>query len=118
MGLFDNLGGSLGGLLQQAAGGSMQELLSGALAKTNFGSLQGLVDQLQQGGLGDQVKSWLGNGSNLPVSEAQLQAALGSDQVKQLAAKFGVPVDGVLELLSKHLPAAVDSASPDGTLQS
>jgi uncharacterized protein YidB (DUF937 family) len=119
MGLFDNLGGSLGGLLQQAAaGGSMQDMLSAALAKTNFGNLQGLVDQLQQGGLGDQVKSWLGNGSNLPVSEAQLEAALGSEQVRQLAAKFGVPVDGVLELLSKHLPAAVDQASPNGTLPS
>jgi uncharacterized protein YidB (DUF937 family) len=118
MGLFDNLGGSLGGLFQQAAGGGMSEVISGALAKTNFGGLQGLVDQLQQGGLGDQVKSWLGNGTNMPVTQEQLEAALGSDQVRQLAEKFGVPVDGVLEFLSRHLPAAVDQASPGGTLQS
>ena len=118
MGLFDNLGGSLGGLLQQAAGGAMPEVLSAALAKTNLGSLQGLVAELQQGGLGDQVKSWLGNGSNMPVSSEQIQAALGSDQVRQLAEKFGVPVDGALDFLSKHLPAAVDQASPDGTLPS
>jgi uncharacterized protein YidB (DUF937 family) len=63
------------------------------LAKTNLGDLQGLVAQLQQGGLGNQVQSWLGNGANLPVSPDQLRAALGSDQVSELAQHFGVSPD-------------------------
>jgi uncharacterized protein YidB (DUF937 family) len=92
-------------------------LISAALAKTNLGNLQGLLDQLQQGGLNSQVNSWLGSGANMAVSPAQLQAALGSEQVEQLAAHFGVPVDAALKLLADHLPAAVDRASPDGTLQ-
>ena len=87
------------------------------MAKTNLGDLQGLVNQLQQGGLGDQVKSWLGNGANMKVTPEQLRAALNSDQVKQIAQHFGVPVDEALKVLAQHLPAAVDQASPNGTIQ-
>lgn len=112
MGLLNNIGGMVGQLAEGAAPG----LISVALAKTNLGDMQGLVNQLQQGGLGDQVKSWLGNGSNIPVTADQLRAALGNDQVKQLAEHFGVPVDTVLKQLAEHVPAAVDQASPNGTL--
>lgn len=118
MGLLDNLGGSLSGVVGQVTAVAAPGLISAVLAKTNLGDLQGIVNQLQQGGLGEQVKSWLGNGSNLPVTPQQLQAALGDEHVQQLAQHFGVPVDQVLKLLSEHLPAAVDQASPDGTLQS
>jgi uncharacterized protein YidB (DUF937 family) len=114
MGLYDKLGGILGEVTAAAA----PTLISAALSKTNMGDLQGMVTKLQQGGLGAQVQSWLGNGSNLPVSAEQLQAALGDEHVKQLAEHFGVPVDKVLSLLSEHLPQAVDKASPNGTLES
>src|SRR5271169_984483 len=112
MGLLDNLGGMVG----QMAAGAAPALISAALAKTNLGNLQGLANQLQQGGLGDQVKSWLGNGANMSVTPDQIRAALGNEQVKQLAEHFGVPVDAALKLLAEHVPAAVDQASPNGTL--
>jgi uncharacterized protein YidB (DUF937 family) len=114
MALFDKLGGILGQVTAAAA----PALISAALAKTNMGDLQGLVAKLQQGGLATQVQSWLGSGGNMPVSAEQLKAALGDEHVQQLAAQFGVPVDKVLQLLSEHLPQAVDQASPNGTLQS
>ena len=79
-----------------------------------MGNLQGIVDQLQQGGLGDQVKSWLSNGPNMTVTPDQIKSALGNDQVQQLAQHFGIPVDAALKLLADHLPAAVNQASPDG----
>jgi uncharacterized protein YidB (DUF937 family) len=66
-------------------------LIAEALKQTNLGDLQGMVDQLQQAGLGPQVRSWLGNGANVLVTPEQLGAALGDEQVRQLAAKFGVP---------------------------
>jgi uncharacterized protein YidB (DUF937 family) len=113
MGLLDNLGGALGKLTEEAA----PALISEALAKTNLGNLQGLVNQLQQGGLGDQVKTWLGNGGNQPITADQLRAALNNDQVKQIAAHFGVPVDKALDMLAKYIPSAVDQASPNGKLQ-
>jgi uncharacterized protein YidB (DUF937 family) len=41
---------------------------------------------------------------------------LGNDAVKQLAAKYNIPVDQIAELLAHQLPVAVDHASPDGKL--
>jgi uncharacterized protein YidB (DUF937 family) len=114
MGLLDSL---LGGNLNQLEANALPALISAALAKTNLGNLQGLVNQLQAGGLGPQVQSWLGNGANLPVSPDQLRAALGSEQVRQMAQHFGVDPDAALKLLAEHLPGAVDQASPNGTLQ-
>src|SRR5262245_38475237 len=117
MGLLDQLGGSLKGILGSVAGAEAPALISAMLAKTNLGNLQGLVDQLQQGGLGDQVKSWLSNGPNMPITPDQLKTALGSDQMKQIAEHFGVPLDDALKMLSDHLPDVVDEASPNGTIQ-
>src|SRR6516165_2462502 len=37
-----------------------------------LGGLGGLLNKLQQGGLGDQTKSWVGSGQNQPVSPNQL----------------------------------------------
>ncbi len=118
MGLLDQLGGSLKGVLGSVAAAEAPALISAALAKTNMGNLQGLVDQLQQGGLGEQVKSWVGNGANLQVTPEQIQSALGNDQLKQLAQHFGVDPDAVAKLLADHLPTVVDQASPNGSVQS
>jgi uncharacterized protein YidB (DUF937 family) len=117
MGLFDNIGGALKGVVGQVVAAEAPALISAVLAKTNLGDLQGLVAKLQQGGLNDQVRSWLGNGTNLPVTPDQLRAALGNEQVQQLARQLGLPVDAALKLLAEHVPAAVDQASPNGTLQ-
>ena len=116
MGLLDTVSNALKGALGQDQEG-MPALITAALAQTNLGGLQGLVAKLQQGGLQDQVQSWLGSGSNLPVTPGQIQAALGNEHVRQLAERFGLPVDGALQLLAQHLPTAVDKASPGGTLQ-
>jgi uncharacterized protein YidB (DUF937 family) len=117
MGLLDQLGGSLKGVLGSVAAAEAPGLITAALAKTNMGNLQGLVDQLQQGGLANQVNSWLGNGANIQVTPEQIQSALGNDQLKQLAQRFGVDTDAVAKLLAEHLPTVVDQASPNGSIQ-
>ena len=117
MGLFDNIGASLRGMIGDVGSAAGPALISAVLSKTKIGALQGLVNRLQQGGLDTQVRSWLGNGANLPVSPDQLRAALDNDQVRQLAQHFGVSPDAALKLLSEHLPGVVDQASPSGTIQ-
>jgi uncharacterized protein YidB (DUF937 family) len=117
MGLLDQFGGSLKSVIGSLAAAEGPAVLSALLAKTNLGSLQGLVDQLQQAGLGDQVKSWLSDGANMKVTPEQIRAALGSDQVKQIAQHFGVPVDQALKMLADNLPGVVDQASPNGKIQ-
>ena len=80
------------------------------------GGLSAIVAKLEQAGFGDQVKSWIGTGQNLPITADQLKQVLGSDTVRQLAAKYNIPIDQVTEVLANQLPLAVDQASPNGKL--
>ena len=119
MGLFDNLnlGNLLKGALGQVESAALPTLINTVLARTQYHDLNGLVTALQQGGLDTQVKSWLGNGANMPITADQLRAALGNDQVRQLAQHFGVDPDAALKLMAEYLPAVVDKASPNGTIK-
>ena len=112
--IFGNAMKGIAGQLETAA---LPAILSQVLGKTNLGSVGGLLQQLQQSGLGPQVASWLGNGANMPVSVDQLKQALGDQHLRQLATQFGIPVDQLLGQLAQHLPAAVDHMSPNGTLE-
>jgi uncharacterized protein YidB (DUF937 family) len=118
MGIFDELSSSpaIKGALGQLEAAVVPVVLSEVLGTGAQGGLSAIVAKLQQSGLGGQVSSWLGNGQNLPITADQLKQVLSNDQVKQLAAKFGIPVDQVLDVLAKQLPASVDHASPNGTL--
>jgi uncharacterized protein YidB (DUF937 family) len=119
MGLLDelNLGDALRGATGQIEASAAPTLINALLAKTPLGNLDGLLAQLQQGGLGPQVQSWLGNGANQPISADQLKAVLGNSQVQEIARHLGLPVDAALSMLSQHLPAVVDQASKAGQLQ-
>jgi uncharacterized protein YidB (DUF937 family) len=118
MGLFDEIvSGALKGVMGQAEQSLLPGLLSQLLANTNLGSVGGLLQQLQQGGLGGQVASWLGNGANHAISPDQLRSALGSEQLQQMAQAAGLPIDKLLAILAQQLPQTVDKMSPNGTLQ-
>jgi len=118
MGILDELGNSpaLKGMLGQLGSTVIPVVLSEVLGNGSQGGLSAIVAKLEQSGLGDQVKSWIGSGQNLPITAEQLQQVLGSDTVRQLAAKFNIPVDELAKVLAQQLPAAVDHASPDGKL--
>jgi len=118
MGLFDQMSGALKGVIATELAKNAPTLINAALAKTNLGDLQGLVTQLQQNGLDEQVRSWLGNGPNMKVTPEQIESALGDEQLQQLATHFGIPLDAVSKFLAEHLPKAVDQASPNGSVQS
>ena len=119
MGILDSLENSdaFKGVLGQLEAAVVPVVLSEVLGNgSQGGGLSAIVAKLQQAGLGDQVKSWIGNGHNLPITAEQLQQVLGSDTVKQLAARFNIPVDQLAKVLAQKLPTAVDHASPDGHL--
>jgi uncharacterized protein YidB (DUF937 family) len=96
--------------------GVIPAVLGEVLGNGGQGGLAAIVAKLEQAGLGDQVKSWIGTGQNLPISAHQLQEVLGSDTVRQLAVRFGIPADQLSAVLAQVLPDAVDKASPDGAL--
>ena len=109
MGMFD---GILGGVI----GAGATALLNSFIEKQ--GGLQNIVGQFEKNGFGDTMKSWISQGQNLPITMDQIQQALGSGKVKELAAKMGLPADKLAELLAQHLPQAIDKATPDGKLPS
>ncbi len=112
MGLFDNIGGSLGNMLETAGAAALPSIIE----KVFPNGVQGILDQLQAAGLGQQVNSWLGRGPNDPITVDDLSRALNDQQVRDTAERLGLPVDKLLELLAGHLPQAVDRQSPDGEL--
>ena len=118
MGILDSLGDSpaFKNALSQLEGAILPVVLKEVMGNGGQGGLSAIVARLQQAGFGDQVKSWIGNGQNLPITAEQLQQVLGSDTVKQLAARFNIPVDQLGPILAQMLPKAVDKASPNGHL--
>ncbi|GAN78336.1 YidB family protein [Acidisphaera rubrifaciens] len=127
MSLFGDIVGSLlGGSAQQqgqvpgqppAQATNVPGALVGLLSQP--GALSGLVEHLNQAGLGDVVQSWVSNSSgNQPVDPSDLHAALGPELVQQLAAHTGLPVGDLLQQLATHLPQVVDGMTPDGQVPS
>lgn len=113
MGLFDQLANQvLGGGEGQA---SLLQLAQKLMQEE--GGLQGLMVQLQQAGLGEQVSSWLGNGANLPVSPEQIRDAIGGDTLAQLAGQVGLSTEAAGQGIADYLPQLVDRLSPSGVLQ-
>ena len=80
------------------------------------GGLNALVQQLEANGLGEIVHSWIGTGTNQPITPEQLERALGSDWIQQIAARVGVSPDVISSHLSEILPKIVDRLTPAGEL--
>jgi len=121
MGLLDSLVGAasqaLGGAKATQGGPDWVGLIAGLVSQGSAqGGLAGVLQQLEAGGLGDQVRSWVGTGANLPVSGDRLGAALGGDIVSKLAGHAGVSGDEVSAQLSHWLPKIVDQLTPNGQL--
>jgi len=119
MGLFDQISGMVSSALggsDDAAGGNVQAQVMGVLKQNGIDGMSGLVQQFEQSGMGAHVASWIGDGQNLPISAAQVQAALGSPVIASIAQRFGVDPTTAANLLAQHLPDAVDQATPDGTV--
>jgi uncharacterized protein YidB (DUF937 family) len=81
-----------------------------------LGGLGGLLNRFQESGHGDVMKSWIGTGQNRPIAPPQLGSALGSDIVKSLAQRSGLPEQELMAQLSQILPSVVDKLTPNGRL--
>jgi uncharacterized protein YidB (DUF937 family) len=115
MGLLDNLeNAAVGNLL----GGSSNPLAAGLLQmiQNQPGGLQGLVQTFHDKGMGGIVSSWVGTGANSPITADQIHQALGSDQVKALAAKAGINPDIAGSAIAQLLPGLVDKLTPNGSV--
>lgn len=118
MGLMDTLTSKLGNQ-SESSDQKSGSLLSGVMemfSSGESGGIQGLINSFQQKGLGDIVSSWVSRGENRSISPDQLKEGLGSDKVRDLAAKSGMSEDEAATQLSRYLPDFVDKITPDGTI--
>jgi uncharacterized protein YidB (DUF937 family) len=101
----------LGGLLK---GGGGNALVDQAKSMIGQQGLSAVVGQLTKGGLGDQVKSWIGMGDNKDVSPEQIQQAISADDLKKFADSAGISMEQAATGLAAVLPGMVDKLTPEG----
>ncbi len=126
MGLLDSLIGAASQALSQdgqggQGGADLGSLIGGLLqGGTVPGGIGGLLQQLQAGGLDEQVTSWISQGANLPVSADQIMAALGGagGLLAQLSQHLGQSQSDTAGQLAHTLPGLVDQLTPDGQMPS
>src|SRR5215475_7810541 len=115
MGLLDSILGAASGKPDATGQANpLMGIISGLLAQS--GGLQGLASKFMQSGQGNAFQSWVGMGENQPVSSGQIQNALGSEQVKAIAAKMGIDPAQASGFLAEYLPKIVDKLTPAGKI--
>ncbi|GAA1250337.1 YidB family protein [Pseudonocardia aurantiaca] len=115
--MTEGLSGMLSGLL----GGKGDSLIQAALqmfqeSGAKEGGLAALLQQFIVAGLGDKADSWVGTGQNQALSGDEVEQALGSDKVAELAQKAGVSQDEAKNGMAEALPEVVDKVTPEGKL--
>jgi uncharacterized protein YidB (DUF937 family) len=105
--------GLLDGLLGGAVGATVITALNSLIQQ--HGGVQGVVSQLEQQGLGNTVRSWVGTGANQPISADQIHQVFGG-AITAMAAKMGMTPQELAAKVSQHLPAAIDHLTPGGTI--
>ncbi len=121
MGILDTVLGAIKGQVANNAApgasggaGDLLDSVIGMITDPNTGGLSGLIEKFTNGGLAEQVSSWISTGKNLPISAEQIQEVLGSSFVQGLAEKVGLDPNDIAGSLSKLLPQVIDKLTPDG----
>jgi uncharacterized protein YidB (DUF937 family) len=107
MGLLDGLiGGAVGAGLATVAARMIEE----------HGGVQGVVNQMQEHGLGETVRSWVSTGPNRPIDAEKLHEVFGSGTIAEMAQRVGMTPDELSRKLALFLPQAIDHLTPDGAV--
>lgn len=114
MGLFDSLAGSVLSNMSGDKGAVLQIAMD--LFKQN-GGLEGVLSKFKQAGFSEQVASWVGQGSNLPISAEQIIQILGQDSIAAIAQKLSLSTADVSAKIAEYLPQAVDKMTPNGKVE-
>ncbi len=113
-GLLGQVMGMLGGQGGQSSplAGVLQQLFVAGDGKQ--AGVAGLVTRFQGAGFGQQVESWVGTGSNMPLSPDQVGQVFSADQLRDWAAKAGTTPEALQGVLAQAIPHVVDHMTPQG----
>jgi uncharacterized protein YidB (DUF937 family) len=106
----------------QRASADLTSAVTGLFAGTGaigakLGGLSGILDKFKSAGMGDKVTSWVTPGAeNQPLSGDEVEKALGSDTMQEMATATGGTASGVKSGLAGMIPGLVDQLTPNGSL--
>lgn len=103
------------------SGGSMLDRAKKSLGDSPLGTnitggLGELVEQFRNNGEGATADSWIVDGPNTTINDAQLERAIGRDMIDSLTKQTGLSRQDLLSRLAKTLPDVVDKMTPEGRL--
>ncbi len=96
--------------------GSLVSSLLGIIANPANGGFRGFVERFREAGLGDAVDSWIGDGTNQPITDEEVEKAFGSETIDEIADQTGVDRTSALSALGTITPQVVDVLTPDAKL--
>jgi uncharacterized protein YidB (DUF937 family) len=100
-------------------GGNSRTLLSALLALMTDGTrggLAGFLELFNRVGLGDTASSWVNSGTNTPLSNEQLESALGNDTLNEIANRAGTDYQTAASSSAYLIPRIVDNLTPEGVI--
>lgn len=106
--------GSGGGLLDEI-GSAFGSAGSGRNLKEGLDSL---LDRFRTAGHGEKADSWVSSGENRSLGEDELESAIGSDTLDELAQKTGLSRAEIAKRLATALPETVHRLTPQGRVPS
>jgi uncharacterized protein YidB (DUF937 family) len=78
--------------------------------------IRDLVDRFRQSGHGETADSWVASGPNRGCDAAQIEAAIGAENLDALTQQTGLSRQEIVTRLCRNLPEAVDKYTPEGQL--
>jgi uncharacterized protein YidB (DUF937 family) len=106
------------GATQTSTGGGLADILGQVLGGSARGSspLGDLLAQFQRAGFGDQARSWVSTGQNMPIPLEAIEQVFGRGGLAEIARRAGVSEQDASRGLSQLMPEVVDRVTPDGEL--
>ena len=118
------MSGFVGQILQGVLGGGGQagssSILNGVLQQVlavKDGDKEGvaaIIQKFQNAGLGTQVQSWIGSGTNQPISTDHVSSVFSPEQIQGWAQQSGTTPDAIRSVLAEAIPHVVDHLTPGG----
>ena len=85
-------------------------------AGAGMGGIGDLLAQFQRAGFGEQARSWVGTGQNMPLSPDAMAQVFGSEGLSRIAAQAGLSEEQASAGLTEVLPEVVDKLTPQGEI--
>ena len=117
------MSGIVGQILQGVLGGGQAQsssILTGVLQQVlavKDGDKEGvaaIIQKFQNAGLGTYVQSWVGVGTNQPISVDHVSSAFSPQQIQGWAQRAGTTPEAISNVLAQAIPHVVDHLTPGG----